>query len=85
MGIVESQKKGMVKICSCAFSYGKGSRRNTQTNGEYLNVILRPGYILYNTAYVPNSNMATSATVSVYCTAIKKCHLSIYHDHYTAK
>ena len=53
---------------------------------KYHNVILMPSKnILYNTAYVPDSNMATSATVSVYCTAIKKCHLSIYHDHYTAK
>ena len=41
--------------------------------------------ILFNTSYVPNSNMATSAGVSVYCTSINKCQLSIYHYHYCSK
>ena len=61
----------------------KGSRTDRQMD---LNMILISSKkIFYNTSYVPNSNMATSAGVSVYCTSINKCQLSIYHYHYCSK
>lgn len=48
-------------------------KKDTETSWSIIwydpKMILMPSKkILYNTAYVPNSNMATSASVSVYCT-----------------